>query len=248
FIELLKEKRQALITHAVTKGVNPNVKMKDSGVEWIGEVPEHWQIRPIKSLASSPTALFIDGDWIESKNLSEIGIRYITTGNVGEGVYKEQGSGYISESTFCQLNCTEVLPGDILISRLNPPIGRACIVPDLGSRIVTSVDNVIFRPDEDFDSRFVVYRFSAKDYFHEMTLMGSGATMQRVSRSELGNVRVAWPPLGEQIEIAKYLQLETKQIDALAERVSYSIDLLKERRSAFITAAVTGKIDLRESP
>lgn len=247
FIELLAKKRQALITHAVTKGLNPNVKIKDSGVEWIGEIPEHWQVRPIKSLATGPATLFIDGDWIESKNLSDSGVRYITTGNVGEGEYKEQGSGFISEATFDQLRCTEVLPGDVLISRLNPPIGRACIAPNLRSRVVTSVDNVILRPSVEFDSMFIVFRFSAKDYFHEMSLLGSGATMQRVSRTELGNVRVAWPPLNEQIEISHYIQAETMQMDTLSERVGYSIDLLKKRRSALITAAVTGQIDLRES-
>jgi type I restriction enzyme S subunit len=247
FIELLKEKRSALITHAVTKGLDPNVKMKDSGVEWIGEVPEHWKVRPIKSLATGAATLFIDGDWIESKNLADSGIRYITTGNVGEGEYKEQGSGFISEETFDELRCTEVLPGDVLISRLNPPIGRACIAPNLRSRVVTSVDNVILRPGAEFDSMFIVFRFSAKDYFHEMSLLGSGATMQRVSRTELGNLRVAWPPLNEQIEISRHIQAETMQIDTLSERVGNSIDLLKERRSAFITAAVTGQIDLRES-
>lgn len=247
FIELLTKKRQALITHAVTKGLNPKAKMKDSGVEWIGEVPEHWQVRPVKSLATGAATLFIDGDWIESKNLADSGIRYITTGNVGEGKYKEQGSGFISEATFDELRCTEVLPGDVLISRLNPPIGRACIAPDLKSRVVTSVDNVILRPSAEFDSMFIVFRFSATDYFHEMSLLGSGATMQRVSRTELGNVRVAWPPLNEQIEISRYIQTETMQIDTLSERVGTSIDLLKKRRSALITAAVTGQIDLRES-
>lgn len=246
FIELLKQKRQALITHAVTKGLDPNVKMKDSGVEWIGQVPEHWQVRPIKSLAKGPGSLFIDGDWIESKNLSDEGIRYITTGNVGEGAYKEQGSGFISEATFHELGCTEVRSGDVLVSRLNPPIGRSCIVPDLGCRIVTSVDNVIFRPDSDFDPKFIVYRFSAVDYFHELSIIGSGATMQRVGRSELGHVRLAWPPQNEQEEIRQYLNKETHQIDAITERVAYSITLLKERRSALITAAVTGQIDLRD--
>ena len=246
FIELLKEKRQALITHAVTKGLDPNVKMKDSGVEWIGEAPEHWRISPIKSLATEPSTLFVDGDWIESHNLSPAGIRYITTGNVGEGGYKEQGNGFITEATFHELRCTEVLPGDILISRLNPPIGRACIVPELGLRIVTSVDNVIFRPSAEFDPQFIVFRCSASDYFHELSLLGSGATMQRVSRTDLGNVRIAWPPLNEQIEIRRYLQEETAQIDSLLDLSRRSVDLLKERRSAFITAAVTGQIDLRE--
>jgi type I restriction enzyme S subunit len=247
FIELLAKKRQALITHAVTKGLDPNVKMKDSGVEWLGQVPAHWKVRPIKSLANKTGALFIDGDWIESKNLSDSGIRYITTGNVGVGEYKEQGSGYISESTFEELSCTEVFPGDVLVSRLNPPIGRACIVPNLGSRIVTSVDNVIFRPALDFSSAFVVYRFSAADYSHELGLLASGATMQRVSRTELGNVRIAWPPLDEQLAIVAVLDRETARIDLLIEKVQLSIDLLKKRRSALITAAVTGQIDLRES-
>ncbi len=151
----------------------PYPAYKDSGVEWLGQVPEHWVVKPIKSLANTPGTCFIDGDWIESKNLSGSGIRYITTGNVGSGTYKEQGSGYISEETFNDLQCIDVCQGDILISRLNPPIGRACIVPDLGGRVVTSVDNVIFRPSQEYLSKYVVYRFSAADYFHEMGLLGN---------------------------------------------------------------------------
>src|SRR5699024_6794571 len=121
FVALLKEKRQALITHCVTKGLDPDVPMKDSGVAWLGQVPAHWSSVPIKWLATGDSSIFIDGDWIESKNLSDDGIRYITTGNVGEGYYREQGSGYISEQTFEDLNCTEVFPGDVLVSRLNLP-------------------------------------------------------------------------------------------------------------------------------
>jgi type I restriction enzyme, S subunit len=136
-IELLKEKRQAVISHAVTKGLDPTVPMKDSGVEWLGEVPAHWDTLPLRAIANGPACIFIDGDWIESKDLSDAGVRYITTGNVGEGIYKEQGAGFISEETFDALNCTEVLPGDVLIARLNQPIGRACIVPDLSARIAS---------------------------------------------------------------------------------------------------------------
>jgi type I restriction enzyme S subunit len=221
----------------------PYPAYKDSGVEWIGKVPEHWKVRPIKSLANKTGALFIDGDWIESKNLSDSGIRYITTGNVGVGEYKEQGAGYISESTFEELSCTEVFPGDVLVSRLNPPIGRACIVPNLGSRIVTSVDNVIFRPALDFSSAFVVYRFSASDYFHELGLLASGATMQRVSRTELGNVRIAWPPLDEQLVIAAFLDRETARIDTLIAKKTEFIELLAKKRQALITHAVTKGLD-----
>lgn len=97
---------------------------KDSGIEWIGEIPSHWNELRIKQLAIGENTLFLDGNWIESKEIvfDEDNIRYITTGNIGEGKYKEQGSGYITEETFEKLNCTEVYPGDIIISRGNVPI------------------------------------------------------------------------------------------------------------------------------
>ena len=95
-------------------------KYKPSGIEWIGEIPEHWEVSKIKYLPSKEPLSFIDGDWIESKDIVfEGGIRYITTGNIGEGKYKEQGYSFITEKTFKELNCTEVFPGDLLISRLN---------------------------------------------------------------------------------------------------------------------------------
>src|SRR5690554_3019628 len=155
---------------------------KDSGVEWIGEIPSHWENKRIKHLAIGDNTLFLDGDWIESKEIvfEDANIRYITTGNIGEGKYKEQGSGYITEETFEKLNCTEVFPGDLVISRLNPPIGRACLIPDLGKRIVTSVDNVILRPNEKYFKNFLCYFFSNAKYFEYTLLEGRGATMQRI--------------------------------------------------------------------
>ena len=212
---------------------------KESGVNWLGDIPKQWRVVPLKALAKGEGTIFIDGDWIESPNLTDSGIRYITTGNVGEGVYKEQGSGYISSDTFVALNCTEVFPGDLLISRLNPPIGRCCIVPNLGSRIVTSVDNVIVRLSAEHDKRFLMYRLSAGDYFHETSLLASGATMQRISRTELGNVRIAVPSLHEQERIADILDSETARLDALIAKKTRFIELLKEKRQALITNAVT---------
>ncbi len=245
FIELLREKRQSLITEAVTKGLNPNVPMKDSGVEWLGEVPGHWDKLQIKNLAINDDDLFVDGDWIESKDISESGIKYITTGNVGNGFYKEQGSGYISNEAFVSLRCTDVLPGDIIISRLNLPIGRACIIPDLGGRVVTAVDNVILRNRSDFYSKFIVYRFSSSDYFHELSLIASGATMQRISKGKLGSISIMWPDFDEQVAISEYLDCETTHIDNLINKSTQLIAALKEKRQSLITEAVTGKIDLR---
>jgi type I restriction enzyme S subunit len=190
-------------------------KYKPSGVEWLGEVPEGWTVRPLKTIASGTGALFIDGDWIESKDISSAGIRYLTSGNVGEGFYKEQGQGFITDETFNELKCTEVLPGDLLISRLNVPIGRACIVPDLGSRIVTCVDNVVVRPASIFKRQFCVFLLSCKGHLENTEILGRGATMPRLSRSALGRLPFAFPPLPEQTAIAEFLDRETGKIDGL---------------------------------
>jgi len=119
------------------------------------------------------------------------------------------------------------------------------VVPDLGARIVTSVDNVIVRGSAGFNPSFLVFRFTASDYLHEASNLASGATMQRISRSELGRIRISLPPFNEQIEIASFLAGEVKRLDALTAEVERAVSLLKERRSALIAAAVTGKIDVR---
>jgi Restriction endonuclease S subunits len=212
---------------------------KDSNVGWIGEIPDHWSIVPLARLSSQPGSMFIDGDWVESKDLADEGIRYITTGNVGQGNYKEQGSGYISQDTFERLRCAEVLPGDVLISRLNLPIGRACVVPDLGERIITSVDNVIVRPDDKYSASYLAYTLSSAAHFANMETLARGTTMQRISRSVLGQVRFAFPGFNEQKIIATFLDRETAKIDALIAEQQRLIELLQEKRQAVISHAVT---------
>lgn len=212
---------------------------KDSGIEWIGHIPKEWHTSRIKYLSREQGSLFIDGDWIESNVIIEEGIRYITTGNVKPGYYSEQGVGYISEETFNELNCTEVFEGDLLISRLNNPIGRACLVPNLNARIVTSVDNVIFRPDSFVNKKFLLFLFSSKEYFEHTDLIARGATMQRISRGLLGNVKIPLPPIQEQTAIANYLDHKTAQIDALISKKEKLIELLNEERTALINHAVT---------
>ena len=146
----LAEYRTALITRTVTKGLppeaakqaglNPNPPLKPSGVEWLGDVPEHWETKRISALARPGNGSFIDGDWVESPYITNSGVRLIQTGSIGIGAYREQGFRYIDESSFDELHCTEVDPGDVLICRLADPVGRACRAPSLGVRMITSVD------------------------------------------------------------------------------------------------------------
>ena len=131
--------------------------MKPSGIEWVKDIPMSWETNKVKFLATKPGTLFLDGDWIESDVIEDSGIRYLTSGNVGAGFYKDQGSGYISPKTFRDLRCLKVMPGDLMMSRLNEPIGRACIVPDGEPYYVVAVDNVILRPNEEYDKKFIMY-------------------------------------------------------------------------------------------
>ena len=242
-IALLSELKQSIITEAVTRGLNPDALLKDSGIDWIGPIPERWEVMPLKYTANKVGCCFIDGDWIESDVITEDGIRYITTGNVGVLEYKEQGVGYISEETFHELGCTEVFSGDILISRLNEPIGRACILPDLNSRVITSVDNVIFRPDTElYDKSYLVYYLNNSRFTEHANLEARGATMHRMSRTMLGHQHIVVPPITEQRAISDYLEKKCSRIDSAIAKTKREIELLREFKQSVITEAVTGKI------
>lgn len=212
---------------------------KDSGVQWIGAVPTHWETRSLKALAGEGRACFIDGDWIETPFITDEGIRLVQTGNIGVGTYKEQGFRYVSQLTFDALGCTEVTPGDVLICRLAEPVGRACIAPKLETRMITSVDVCILKPRADVDARFVVYMLSSAHYLGFMEGQCRGGTRDRVSRSFLGSVRVCIPCHEEQSTIADFLDREISKIDALIAEQQRLMELLKEKRQAAISHAVT---------
>jgi type I restriction enzyme, S subunit len=141
--------------------------------------------------------VFVDGDWIESKDQSPEGIRLVQTGNIGVGEYKDKSdkARYVSQSTFDRLKCTEVVPGDCLVSRLPEPVGRACIVPDVGQRMITGVDCSIirFRKDE-MEPEFFTYYSQASEYLDEVAKLITGTTRDRISRSNLGSIPIPVPP------------------------------------------------------
>ena len=218
-------------------------QMKDSGIEWIGKIPETWEVKRLKNLCTSNESMIADGDWIESPDISDEGIRYYTTGNIGDGVFKNQGNGFISESTFNKLNCTAVYPGDLVFSRLNNPIGRACIIPNNYPICIVAVDNVIVRPDSKYDKRFLVYISMCPGYQETNMLIARGTTMQRMSRSQLQNVDMPIPPLADQQRIADYLDKKCGEIDSLIALQEQMIEKLKAYKQSVITEAVTKGLD-----
>ncbi|HMS98686.1 MAG TPA: restriction endonuclease subunit S [Saprospiraceae bacterium] len=154
------------------------------------------------------STVFEDGDWIESKDQSAEGIRLIQTGNVGNGIFKDRGekARYILEDTFKRLRCTEIFEGDCLISRLPDPVGRACILPDTGEKMITAVDCTIIRFDQkQLISNWFLYYSLSNEYQNEIQKQVTGATRQRISRKNLGLVFVPLPPLPEQQRIVSIL-------------------------------------------
>ena len=152
---------------------------------------EAWEQRKLASLCEK----FTDGDWIESKDQSDFGVRLVQTGNVGVAEYldKTNNKKWISEDTFDRLHCEEVLPGDILISRLPEPAGRACIVPLLGTKMITAVDCTIVRTAPDMSNKFLVQYLSSQAYFDDVNTCLAGGTRQRISRGNLANFNVPIP-------------------------------------------------------
>lgn len=178
---------------------------------------------------------FGDGDWIESKDQSEEGIRLIQTGNVGNGEYKNRAdkARFISEETFSRLNCTEVFPGDILISRLPDPIGRACIVPDM-PKSITAVDCTIVRLRERLLPEFFVNFTKAPAYTAQIDSFTTGSTRKRISRAHLGSIMVPVPDMEKQ----KKFVLFARRSDQSKSALQNSIDALRAMKRSMMAEAL----------
>jgi type I restriction enzyme S subunit len=177
--------------------------------------------------------VFADGDWIESKDQSPDGVRLVQTGNIGEGIFKDRGekARYISDATFKRLRCTEIFEGDCLISRLPDPVGRSCILPNTGERMITAVDCTIvrFNPKQLIPGFFNFYSQSS-DYLKTVDAETTGTTRKRISRSKLGQVSVPIPPLPEQHRIVSILH---NAFDGIATAKANAEKNLQNARALF---------------
>lgn len=201
---------------------------------------DDWEQRKLVSLCEK----FTDGDWIEAKDQSHSGVRLIQTGNVGSGEYIDKPSNkkWISEETFRRLNCEEVFAGDILISRLPEPAGRACIVPNLGTKMITAVDCTIVRTATKTNSKYLLQFLSSQSYFDEVNTCLVGGTRQRISRSNLAAFDVPIPAkYEEQKAIGEFLC----GIDNLITLHQRKLDEMKKQKKALMQLLLTGIVRVR---
>ena len=217
FIELLEERRSALISHAVTKGLDPDVPMKDSGIEWIGEIPEHWDFKKLSYMASLKS-----GENITSTEFEKYGEYPVFGGNGLRGYF----SKYTHEGEYVIIGRQGALCGNINYTKGKCWVSEHAIVVNPTTKFVT---------------------FWMGELLKAMNLnrYSISAAQPGISVENIKKLKIPVPPLQEQQAIANYLDRETSQIDNLIEKTKQSIEYLKEYRTALISSAVTGKIDVR---
>jgi type I restriction enzyme S subunit len=246
--ELLQEKRQAVISHAVTKERNPDAPMKDSGVEWLGEVPEHWIITRLGRMSTSRC----DGPFgsgLKSEHYVDSGVLVVRLQNIKNTGYDSVVSAFIDKHYYSEhLADHDVEPDDLLIAGLgddNNYVGRACVAPDGMGPAMVKADCFRFRLASELAvPGFIASSLNASAAFHAGKL-SSGSTRSRIPLSVMATREMALPALGEQIEIISSIKSKLSDIDQLQREAQAATALLQERRSALISAAVTGQIDVR---
>ena len=239
-IELLQEKRQAVISHAVTKGLNPDAPMKDSRVEWLGEVPEHWGVKMLKYLSPQITV----GIVVEpSKHYVTEGVPALRSLNVtGDGIVMNNVV-FISPEANELHRKSRLHAGDIVAVRSGQPGTCAIIPPELDG--CNCVDLIIIRKPEECTSHFLRWYLSSDFAKVQFGSGAEGAIQQHFNVSTASQLLAAVPPLSEQDAIVAFVDDAAHTLDTLRDEAQRAIILLQERRSALVSAAVTGQIDVR---
>lgn len=247
-IELLREKRQAVISHAVTKGLNPDVQMKDSGVEWLGQVPTHWSISKVRYCF-----LFDKGLTITKENLQDEGIPCINYGEI------HSKYGFEINPSIHKLKCVNeahlkndksslLIKGDIIFADTSEDVDGSGNFSQLttDTNLFAGYHTIIARPIDRKNYRFLAYLFDCQELRSQIKHAVKGVKVFSITQAILRGLAIWLPPTNEQESISKLLDYQTAKIDTLIQKQLQQIDLLKERRTALIAAAVTGKIDLRD--
>ena len=241
-LALLEEKRASLITHAVTSGLNPHAPTKPSGIPWLGSIPKHWQVAPLKRVCK-----FVkDGTHLPPPRVA-LGFPMLSVRNIiGDKFGNLPDDTQISEADFTTLRSTyQPTAGDIVLAIVGATIGKVAIVPELPAFIIQrSLGWLRTRPERILNH--FAYRFMQSRSFQEALWLDIGFSAQPgIYLGTLANLPIALPPVAEQKEIAAYVTQKTESIAALRSKVEQAITKLRERRTALISAAVTGQIDVR---
>lgn len=244
-IELLDEKRSAIISHAVTKGLDPDVPMKDSGVEWLGEVPEHWKVTLLKRVAS------IQGGYAFSTNdFTDEGVQLVKISNLYQNKFSlDRQPTFVSKEVALKNTDFILKKGDLILS-LTGTLGKrdygyTVIIDQDGEFLLNQRVAKIIPFHSVISTMFVDYLMKSEQYLSQIYSLPFGTKQANLSNDNVMGASCVLPSLQEQNAIVNYLDTQTAKIDILIAKARQAIELMKERRIALISAAVTGKIDVR---
>lgn len=237
-IELLQEKRSALISHAVTKGLDPNAPMKDSGIEWLGQIPAHWEVRCLKYAAS------INDEALPETTDPDYEFNYVDIGNV------DAVKGIVAKEVYRFENAPSrarrvVRDGDTIVSTVRTYLRAIAPIREPEDHLIVSTGFAVVRPRR-IDPDYLSYALRSPFFVETVVSRSTGVSYPAINASEVGMIEITFPAADEQRDIAAFLDSETARIDTLIEKINNSIDLLREYRTALISTAVTGKIDVRK--
>ncbi|MDZ5722621.1 restriction endonuclease subunit S, partial [Bacillus sp. SXabc123] len=243
-IELLFKQRQSIITETVTKGLNPNVKMKDSGVKWIGEIPEHWEVKKLKNLGK-----FVGGYAFPSNSFVNNGIKVIKINNIQTMYLDWSDISYVTDDWLVKLNQYQVKKGDLVIALTRPIIstGIKAAIVDTDELLLLNQRNAYFRSNERIPSNWLYYLVLNQYFIEEFeSLIDRTGQQPNISANAIENIKIPLPNSEEIQQITKYLDKKTIEIEELKVTILTQVSKLKEYRQSLIYEAVTGKIDVRD--
>ena len=245
-VALLEEEKQAVVNRAVTRGLDPNVRLKPSGVDWLGDVPEHWEVRRLGHLATKfGSGLTPRGG---ATVYQERGVPFLRSQNIHFDGLRMQDVAKISPKLHLELKGSHVKPGDVLLNITGASIGRVCPVPDSFVEGNVNQHVCIIRPNRSslLPNLLAAY-LSTPMLQREIQSEQSGASREGLTLQSIRNFKVVLPPLAEQEAIVEYLDKATANIDDATARARRQIELLQEYRTRLIADVVTGKLDVREA-
>ncbi len=237
FIELLKEKRQSMIAHAVTKGLDTDIPMRDSGEEWIGEVPEHWTAMKFKHVARVTEGL-VDPKEQQYCNMVLVAPNHIESGT-GKVLGLETAANQNAESG--KYACKK---GVVIYSKIRPALAKVAIAP---CDCLCSADMYPMDCTNHALPKWLFYLMLSPPFTSWAVLESDRVAMPKINRESLAGLKVFVPPIDEQKTVVAWLDAQFERIDQISSKTQRSIELLREHRSALIAAAATGKIDVREA-
>jgi len=243
-IALLAEKRQATISQAVIRGLNPNARMKDSGIEWLGEVPEGWRISRLGFESWLRARLGWRG--LKAEEYVEDGFIFLATPNIKGLDIDFENVNYINEQRYEESPEIKLQVGDVLLAKDGSTLGTVNVVRSLPRPATVNSSIAVITPNKTLCGVFLYYLFQSTYMENTIERIKGGMGVPHLFQEDLNKFYIPLPPSSEQRSIATFLDREIAQLDTLTAEAQRAIALLQERRTALISAAVTGKIDVRE--